>query len=65
MTAFPRHSRIAAALGAVVMTLLVVGSQLGIADHYTDQADAVLAAKRGATPIARGAASAAAQRPAS
>jgi hypothetical protein len=65
MTSIWDSPRIAAALGALVMTLLLIGSQWGIADHYTGQADAVMAAKRNATPVVRGPASAAAQRPAS
>ena len=34
-------------LGSVSVTALIVGSQLGIADSYTRQADAVLAGKAG------------------
>lgn len=42
----------AATLGAAAtMTALVLASQLGLAGHYTAEADAVLAAKR-AAPVA-------------
>ena len=37
--------RAASLLASLAATALIVGSQLGIADGYTQQADAVLAAK--------------------
>ncbi len=45
-------TRIGAAFAAVMMTTLILGSQLGLAGHYTAEADAVLAAKR-AAPVAQ------------
>lgn len=44
--------RMACLLAAVLTTALLVGSQLGIADRYTGQADAVMAAKRSTVPVA-------------
>lgn len=53
-------TRIAAVFAAVAMTMLILGSQLGLAGHYTSEADAVHAAKR-AAPVALNASSAAPQ----
>lgn len=44
-------TRIGAAFAAVTMTTLILGSQLGLAGHYTAEADAVFAAQR-AAPVA-------------
>ena len=45
--------RAASLLASVVVTALIVGSQLGIAESYTDQADATLIAKRAQQPVAQ------------
>jgi len=46
--------QLGALLASMAMTALLIGSQLGLADHYTTQADAMLAAKRSA-PVAQAA----------
>jgi hypothetical protein len=46
MNAHDALTRIAALLAATAMAALFVGSQLGIAGHYTAEADAALAAKQ-------------------
>lgn len=50
-----RASRIGCLLAAALVTTLSLGAQLGLAQGYTAQADAVMAAQRG-TPVAQGAA---------
>jgi hypothetical protein len=50
-------TRITSLLASIAVTALIVGSQLGIADHYTQRADAMLAAKTSQQPIAQRAAS--------
>jgi hypothetical protein len=57
----PVAARIAALVATVAVTTLVFASQLGLAGHYTSEADAVLAAKRVA-PVAQNAGSVASQR---
>ncbi len=54
-------TRIGAAFAAVTMTTLILGSQLGLAGHYTAEADAVLAVKR-AAPVAQNTADSAARK---
>lgn len=51
-------TRAASLLASIAITALLVGSQLGIADRYTRQADAVLAAKQAPQPVAQRAANA-------
>jgi len=51
-------TRVASLLASAAVTALVIGSQLGIADGYTRQADALLAAKNAQQPVAQHAASA-------
>ena len=46
-------TRAACLLASVVITTLIVGTQLGIAESYTDQADATLIAKRAQQPVAQ------------
>jgi len=46
-------TRAASLLASLAVTALTVGSQLGIADDYTRQADAVLAAKNAQQPVAQ------------
>ena len=46
-------TRAASLLASLVVTILIVGSQLGIADGYTQQADALLAAKKAPQPVAQ------------
>jgi hypothetical protein len=55
-------ARIGAAFAAITTTTLILGSQLGLAGHYTTEADAVLAAKR-AAPVAHNSAGSAARQP--
>ena len=45
--------RAASLLASLVVTAAIFGSQLGLADHYTRQADTALAAKRAAQPVAQ------------
>ena len=45
-------TRAASLLASVVVTALIVGSQLGIAESYT-QADAALIAKQAQRPVAQ------------
>ena len=45
--------RAASLLASVVVTALIVGSQLGIAESYTDQTDAILIAKQALPPVAQ------------
>lgn len=52
-------TRAASWLASLLVTTLIVGSQLGIADSYTKQADALLAAKKTPQPVAQQAAPAA------
>jgi len=52
-------TRATSLLASLIVTALIVGSQLGIADGYTRQADAVLAAKNAQQPVAQHAAPAA------
>jgi hypothetical protein len=61
MNARNATTRIAALLAAVAMTTLTLGSQFGLAGHYSAEADAVMAAKRTA-PVAQTTATAAPQR---
>jgi hypothetical protein len=56
-------TRAGAAFAAITMTTLILGSQLGLAGHYTTEADAVLAAKR-AAPVAHNTAGSATRQPA-
>jgi len=56
-----RSRRTAAFFAATLMTTLIVGSQLGVAQHYTADADAQLA-KRQTAPVAEAKASDAARR---
>ena len=49
-------TRATSLLASLIVTALIVGSQLGIADGYTRQADAVLAAKNAQQPVAQHAA---------
>lgn len=46
------RQRLVAVAAATLMTLLVAGSQLGLSDHYTAEADALLAAQRSQAPMA-------------
>ena len=48
--------RAASLLASMAVTALILGSQLGIADGYTKQAAAALAAKSALQPIAQQAA---------
>lgn len=43
-------------LASAAITALIVGSQLGIANGYTQEADALLAASNAQPPVAQGAA---------
>lgn len=49
-------TRAVSLLASWAITALIVGSQLGIADGYTQQADAMLATKNAQQPIAQQAA---------
>jgi hypothetical protein len=51
--------RLSSLLSAVMVTVVLVGSQLGIADSYTAQADALLAARHFAEVAQQAVASAA------
>lgn len=51
-------ARVASLLASMAVTALVIGSQLGIADGYNRQADALLAAKNAQQSVAQHAASA-------
>ena len=46
-------ARMASLLAAMTVTSLLVGSQLGIANGYTSQADAVTAAQRAQQAVAQ------------
>ena len=39
-------TRIAGVLSSIVLTLAIVGSQFGLADHYTSDADAQVAMRQ-------------------
>jgi hypothetical protein len=54
--------RISCLLASAVVTALIVGSQLGIADGYTQQADAVLAARNAQRSLAQSPAASASSR---
>jgi len=54
--------RLASLGAAAAVTALVVGSQLGLAQHYADAADGLLAAARTAKVAVQGAASAPAKK---
>ena len=43
--------RASSLLASAVVTALIIGSQLGIADSYTRQADALLAARDAQQPL--------------
>lgn len=45
--------RASSLLAAALVTTLIVGGQLGIADGYTQQADAPLAASNAQQPVAQ------------
>lgn len=45
--------RAASLLASIAVTAVVVGGQLGIADAYASQADAVLATKSAPPPVAQ------------
>lgn len=51
-------ARVASLLAAVAVTALVIGSQLGIAEGYKRQANALLAVKNAQQSVAQRAASA-------
>ena len=56
MNALQPHAiaiRAVSLLASLAVTALIVGSQLVIADAYTRQADAVLAAKKAQQPVAQ------------
>ncbi len=55
----PVAIRATSLLASAAITALIVGSQLGMADGYTQKADAVLAAKNAQQPVAQQAAPAA------
>jgi hypothetical protein len=61
MNARNANSRIASLIAAVAMTTLTLGSQFGLAGHYSAKANAVMAAKQPA-PVAQTTATAAPQR---
>ena len=46
-------TRAASLLASAVVTALIVGSQLGIAESYTGQAGAALIAKQAQQPVAQ------------
>ena len=46
-------TRAASLLASAAITALIVASQLGIADGYTQQADALLAARHAQPPVAQ------------
>jgi hypothetical protein len=54
--------RASSLLASAAVTALIVGSQLGIAHNYTQQADAVLAAKNAQRPVAQNPAASASPR---
>ena len=45
-------ARTTSLLASLAVTAVIIGSQLIIADHYTRQADALLAAKHAQQPVA-------------
>jgi hypothetical protein len=53
--------RVAALFAAVTTTTLIFASQLGLAGHYTGEADAAVIAAKRAAPVALNASSAAPQ----
>ena len=62
MNAHRPAQRLAALCAALVMSVLVIASQLGLAEHYVTAADAMLAARQ-APHLAQGASAPAPRRP--
>lgn len=49
----PFTPRLVAAAAAFAMSALILGSQLGLANHLSVEADALLAVQRGSLPMAQ------------
>ncbi len=62
MNSRPNSTRIVAALAAVLTTMLLIGSQLGLADHYNAEAATALAPRQ-AAQVAQSASATPARRP--